>query len=214
MAKFGIFKDVYRAMFKPGIREAFNPYGSNQGQQLPYVGNNGNVSGIADNLGSLWVRDASKPIYFNDPANPLNTELGYPWKQLWSTALGQNFLLIGQGNLNLGLPTALYHVIGVFGDPTVPWATDPYYLQIHAPYNLATAPAPGAIPQVSVPCPRPNEGIGRAEIVFGADTPFNAVSGQGGGACICISSTPDTYTAPAVNAGQISANWAYYNYKI
>jgi len=205
MGKFRDLFNHYRATAKAGVRSGVN---------LPKADENSNISPLADTLGNAWVRDASNPGFFFDSSNPNSSDNGWPTQQRFSMGLATDFLLIGQAGLNLGVPAAIYKVSAMFGDPATPWVASPYYLQIHTPYNLATFPNAGAIPAYSFPCPRPNEGQGRFEVDFGVATPFNCVSGGGGGACICISVTPYVYTNPGGFLGNISAVWAYYDYVV
>jgi len=202
------FKSVFKALrgaFKPGVYEQVPSAGSIKSFQV--VQDNQNGDPVCDQYGSQWVRDGSLPSPFRDESNLFSRNEGVAFKQLWEIATATDFLAIAQGGGG-GEPCALYQLDVVFGDPAVPWATSPYYVQLFTPNN-GVAPTPGAIPDWSMPVAR--EG---SSYKFGARTPFNGVSGLGGGIGIAFSVTPNVYTNPGGVLGVINANWALYSYDV
>ena len=198
-----VFK-AFRAAAKPGMLEPpppsspVHPYG---GQNLQ---SNENGDAVCDLYGSQWVRESTYPNSFRDSINPFGTTSeGVPFKQLWERAFAVDHLYIGQDS-GVGRPCALYNLDVQFGDPAIPWATSPYYVQLFTPNNGV---APSGRPDWCMPVAR--EG---SSYSFGVNTPFNGVSGTGGGIAIAFSVTRDVYTSPGGVLGFINANWAYYSY--
>lgn len=197
------FKSVlkaFRGAFKPGSRDTVPGTGTVDFQR---VGENENGDPLCDLFGSQWVRESTYPSPFRDESNQNSRVEGAPFKQLWERAFAADLMYIGQNGGN-GAPCALYNLQVQIGDPAIPWATSPYYVQLFTPNNGVP---PSGRPDWCMPVLR--EG---SSFSFGVNTPFNGVSGQGGGIAIAFSVTRDVFTSPGGVLGFINANWAFYSY--
>lgn len=206
------FKSLWRALRvsnKPGLQTGFDSFVVTPKNYAQYS-ENSNADPLCDQYGCQWTRDAGVPLGFRDTSNVSSASLGMLYKQIWETAVAVDHMFVGQGFAG-GAPCAVFKVAASFGDPAIPWDASPYYLQLFTPNN-GVLPGPGAIPDFVIPAPRPNEGLGQAYFDFGVRTPFNGVSGLGGGVCLAFSVTPNVYTNPGGVLGQINVNWARYAY--
>jgi hypothetical protein len=218
-----MFKSVlnaYRVIFKPGVVGFSNAPG--QLENFPTFTENTNADPLCDGLGNQWVRDASDPQAFRDPANSGGPSIyRFPTAQVWdyfpnAIQTQQSYYFIGlEGGIYY--PLAIYQIVasafGLDDGAMLPWDSYKLYLQIFAP-NSGVQPSMGDIPQFSTPIDVPPN---RLVYEPGVKTPFNAIAGgNSGGACIALSTIMDTYNEPNADTFDfvLNVSWAFYNYQL
>jgi len=206
-----MFKSIFsafRVSYKPGVT-SYNNQPDNAQYSGPNLEQNTNADPLCDAKGNQWVRDASDPQAFRLNSQDVPELIFFPESQRWEHF--PNFLIpeatsyfIGDDS-GLTWPVAAYK-IHASADTTPPsaWSATPLYFQIFGDGNAS----PGAFATFSAPIPRPPESL---YLDFGVKTPFNSLDINGGMA-FALSTTRDTFTAPAPGAFTFSVNvsWAFY----